>query len=281
LNLEEAVRKRTYIPKPNWNLRYDGLTKLPWFKERFSSFTIQHAYSSRLRVSNFNTDVEFDRENPFFDQDGLPNVRQNGNYYTRIEIPAIQISENFNPIIGLKMKTRSDFTMEFEYNKSRDLNLKINTSSQLEEDKKTGFVFGMGYTIKNSNFLKKGNKRKKARSRRDKDKDKDAEKDKKKSRISTGGNVTSDRGSDMTFMLNLGWNDNQFFVHELDSNKLQQDNETRGDKGFQISPSVDYNLNENVSLRAFFDYNTNTPYGSTNFKRTNINGGIVMILTLN
>ena len=280
LDLETQVRRRTYIPKPNWNLRYDGLTKLPWFKDKFSSFTLQHAYSSRLRVSSFNTDVEYDRD--FFGNDGLANLRQNGNYYTRIEIPAIQISENFNPVIGLKMKTRSDFTLEFEYVKSRDLNLKINTSSQLEEDKKTGFVFGMGYTIKNSNFLK-GGKKKRTRTRRDKDKDDDDEDSSRKrnSRVNTGGNVTSDRGSDMTFMLNFAFNDNQFFVHELDSNRLQEDNETRGDRGFQISPSVDYNLNENVSLRAFFDYNTNTPYGSTNFKRTNVNGGIVMILTLN
>ncbi len=271
LDLEESVRKRTYVPKPNWNLRYDGLSKLPWFRERFSSFTLQHAYTSRMRVSNFNSDVQFDRVNPFAE------TRLNGNYYTRVEIPAIQISENFNPIIGLKMKTKKDFTMEFEYVKSRDLNLKINTSSQLEEDKKTSFVFGLGYTIKDSNFLKKGRgrKRRSSRSRTNKDEEK------KPGRINTGGKVTSTRGSDMTFMLNVAWNDNQFFVHQLDSNLRQEDNETRGDKGFQFSPSVDYILNDNLTLRGFFDYNTNTPYGSTNYQRTNIAGGIVMRLTLN
>jgi len=278
LDMEESVKRRSFIPKPNWSLRYDGLTKMPFFKDIFSSFTLEHAYSSRLRVANFNSDVEFDRTNPF-GSDLEPNLRQNGNYYTRIEIPAIQINENFNPVIGLKMKTRSDFTMEFEYIKSRSLNLKINTSSQLEEDKKTGFVFGLGYTIKDSNFLQK-NKKGKRKSRSSRDKDKDEDKDKKKPRISTGGKVTSDRGSDMTFMLNVAWNDNQFFVHELDTNKLQEDNETRGDKSLQISPSVDYLLNENVTLRAFFDFDTTTPYGSTNFKRTNIAGGIVMSLSL-
>ncbi len=279
LDLDQAVRKRTYVPKPNWNLRYDGLTKLPWFKDRFSSFTLEHAYSSRLRVASFNTDVEYDRTDPFGTLDE-PKLRENGNYYTRIEIPAIQISENFNPIIGLRMKTRSEFTLEFEYIKSRDLNLKINTSSQLEEDKKTGFVFGMGYTIKDSKFLKK-NKRGSRNGRTSRSSRDDKDKDDKKKKIGTGGSVTSDRGSDMTFMLNLSWNDNQFFVHELDTNKIQEDNETRGDRGFQISPSVDYNLNENVTLRAFFDYNTNTPYGSTNFKRTNVAGGITMSLSLN
>ena len=172
------------------------------------------------------------------------------------------------------MKTRSDFTLEFEYVKSRDLNLKINTSSQLEEDKKTSFVFGLGYTLKDSNFLKKGRKNKR-KSRKDKD---DKSKDK---RISTGGSVTSTRGSDMTFMLNVAWNDNQFFVHELDTNRLQTGNETRGDRSFQISPSVDYILNENVSLRAFFDYNSTVPYASNSFKRTNVEGGVTMTLNLN
>ena len=277
LDLEARVSRSTYIPKPNWNLRYDGLSKLPWFKEKFSSFTIEHGYSSRLRVSNFNTDVEFDLDNQFEFANGQENTRLNGNYFTRIEIPAIQITENFNPIIGLKMKTRSDFVMEFEYVKSRDLNLKINTSSQLEEDKKTAFVFGLGYTIKDSKFLKK---KKGRQTRRSRDEDKD-DKDKKGSIINRGGNVSSTRGSDMTFMLNVAWNDNQFFVHELDTNTTQVGNETRGERSFQLSPSVDYILNENVTLRAFFDYNNTVPYNSTSFRRTNVEGGIVMRLNLN
>ncbi len=279
LDLENRVSSRKFIPRPNWTLRYDGLSKLPWFKDKFSSFTLEHGYSSLLKVSNFNTDIEYDRVRPFLDDDGNPNIRLNGNYYTRIEIPALQISENFNPIIGLKMKTKNDFTMEFEYAKSRDLNLKINTSSQLEEDRKTSFVFGLGYTIKDSNFLKK--KKKRTRSSRTKSDDEDEDETKDSRNVLRRNSVESSRGSDMTFMLNLAFNDNAFYVHELDKDISQEDNQTRGSKGFQINPSVDYILNDNVTLRTFFDYNTNTPYGSNNFKRTNMAFGLTMRLSLN
>lgn len=267
LDLERRVSRRTYIPKPNWSLRYDGLSKIPWFKDRFQSFTLEHAYTSVLRVSNFNTDVQYD---------GLfQEKRQNGNYYTRVEIPAVQITEAFNPLVGLKMKTKSDFTLEFEYSKSRDLNLKINTSSQLEEDKKETFTFGVGYTIKDSDFLKKKKgRRPSTRKTRDDSDDDDSVKDKVKKK------VTSSRGSDMTFMLNFSYNDNGFFVHQIDKQVSVEDNEVRGEKGFQINPTVDYILNETITLRAFFDYNMSTPYGISNFPRTNIAGGINVRMTL-
>ena len=278
LDLESTVRQRTFIPKPNWTLRYDGLRKLPWFKDRFSSFTLEHGYSSRLRVSNFFSDVQFDAESPFLTDAGAENTRLNGNYFTRVEVPAIQISEDFNPVIGVKLKTKKELVLEFEYVKSRDLNLKINTSSQLEEDKQTSFVFGFGYTIKDSKFLKKKKKRTRTSRSRDEEKDDNAG---GRGIINRGGSVTSSRGSDMTFMLNIAWNDNQFFVHELDTNRLQSGNETRGEQSFQISPSVDYILNDNLTLRAFMDYNNVVPYASTSFRRTNVEGGIVMRLSLN
>ena len=281
LSIEDQVRSRAFIPKPNWKLTYNGLSKLPWFKDVFSSFTLEHGYSNQLRVSRFNTNVEYDAFNPFEER------KSNGNYYTRIEIPAIQISENFNPVIGVKMKTRSDFTMEFQYNKSRDLNLKINTSSQLEEDRKESLVFGVGYTIKDSKFLKKKKNKRGSRSRSERDKDEADEKEKKKN---SKKSVTSDRGSDMTFMLNVGYTDNAFYVHELDVTPLYpieqypdgppDDKRIRGSQVFQINPTVDYVLNDNVTLRAFFDFNQNRSFGTSPFTRKNFEGGVTVRMTL-
>ena len=163
------------------------------------------------------------------------------------------------------------------------MNLKINTSAQLEEDRKTGFVFGFGYTIKDSNFLKK--KKKKSRSSRSSKKDNKADgaidPNDSRTRSRRGSNVNSTRGSDMTFMLDFTYNDNSFFVHELDTRSVGDDEQTRGSKGFQISPSVDYNLNENLTLRAFLDYNTNTPYGVNSFLMRTVAGGITVRLNLN
>jgi len=84
----------------------------------------------------------------------------------------------------------------------------------------------------------------------------------------------------MTFMLNFAYNDNGFFVHQIDKQVRAEDNEVRGERGFQINPTVDYILNDNITLRAFFDYNMSTPYGISPFPRTNIAGGINVRMTL-
>ena len=52
--------------------------------------------------------------------------------------------------------------IDFEYKKSRQLDLSINVSSELLETKKTEYVFGFGYTIKDATLFK-GKKKKKGK----------------------------------------------------------------------------------------------------------------------
>ena len=84
----------------------------------------------------------------------------------------------------------------------------------------------------------------------------------------------------MTFLLNVSYTDEGLFIHEIDREVSVENEQIRGGRSFQISPSVDYILNENVTLRAFFDYNTNTPYGTLINSRTSAEGGITVRLTL-
>ncbi len=274
LDLESEVRSLGFIPRPNWNFRYDGLNKLPWFKDKFSSFTLEHGYSSMLRVNNFYSDVEYDPINPYED------IKPNGNYYSRIEIPFIQITEQFSPLIGVKLKTKNDLNIDFEYKKSRNLDLSVNVSTELLENKKSEYVFGFGYTIKDSNFLKKKNKSRGNRSSRNADEeDKDNTNTNTRSRGRRSSNVNSSRGSDMTIMFSFSLIDDVSLVHELDFGETSE--RTRGAKTISFSPSVDYILNENLTLRAFFEYTGTRPYVSNNFPSTVMNGGIMMRMTLN
>ncbi|NNE14824.1 MAG: cell surface protein SprA [Saprospiraceae bacterium] len=267
LDLHGSVKKLSYIPRPNWDIRYDGLNKLPWFKDIFSSFSLTHGYTSMLRVNSFNSDVEFDPLAPYRD------IKPNGNYYSRIEIPSIQITEQFNPIIGVKFKTKQDLNIDFEYKKSRTLDLS-SIAAELLETKKTEYVFGFGYTIKDSKFLKK--KKKPGRGRaRDKSNDPDPNAD---PRRRGGSNVNSSRGSDMTFTLSFSILDDIAVVHELDFGVSEA---TRGGKTISFSPSVDYVLNENLTLRAFLEYAGSSPYVTNNYGFTSINGGVTMRMTLN
>jgi len=267
LDLESTVNNVDFIPRPNWDIKYDGLHKLPWFKDKFSSFSVTHGYSSMLRVNSFNSDVEFDPTSPYAD------IKPNGNYYSRIEIPSIQISEQFNPIIGVKLKTKSDMNIDFEYKKSRQLDLSINVASELLETKKTEYVFGFGYTIKDAKLFK--SKKKKRRKR-----DTSRGAGNKPNDTSRFGqrNVNSSRGSDMTITMSFSLLDDISTVHQLDFGDSEP---TRGGKTITFSPSVDYVLNSNLTLRAFLDYTGSSPYVSNNFGFTTISGGVTMRMTLN
>lgn len=276
LDLESEVRSLGFLPRPNWKMRYDGLTKLPWFKDRFSSFTIEHGYSNKLRINNFMSDIEYDPNEPFDD------TKINGNYYSRIEIPFVQINEQFNPIVGVKLKTKNDLNIDFSWVKTRQLDLSINTASELTETKKTEFIFGFGYTVKDSKFLKKKKKRRGSRTRQQDDEADDSDNPLDAQggrRRSSRRNVSSTRGSDMTFQLNFGFSDNVTYVHRLDFGGTPDP--TRGLKSITVSPSVDYIVNENLTVRAFIDYNATEPYISINPPVTNIEGGVTMRMTLN
>ena len=66
------------IPIPNWQLKYTGLMKLPWFKKNFKRFSVQHGYTSSYTVNQFNTNLLFDRNT---DQDAATAQRdQAGNF---------------------------------------------------------------------------------------------------------------------------------------------------------------------------------------------------------
>ena len=92
--------------------------------------------------------------------------------------------------------------------------------------------------------------------------------------------MSSTRGSDMTIMFSFSFIDDITLVHELDF-PTDEENFTRGAKTLAFSPTVDYILNDNLTLRAFLEYQGTRPYVNTQFITTNINGGIMMRMTLN
>ena len=48
-----------YLPKPNWRITYNGLTRIKGMEKIFTNFTITHAYSSTLSMNSFNSDLLF------------------------------------------------------------------------------------------------------------------------------------------------------------------------------------------------------------------------------
>jgi len=150
-SLPEQVGKRSYIPAPNWNLKYNGLSKLPMFQNMFSSVSIRHGYKSNLRVNQFKSDLEFVEDVPGL-QRFIDPEKPNLDYFSRFEVPTIEISEQFAPLIGIDLKTRQNLNLNFEYAKARDLSLQTGIIQQLVERSSTELIFGFGWVIPNVNI---------------------------------------------------------------------------------------------------------------------------------
>jgi len=248
------ISRGGYIPRPNWTLRYNGLKNIPMFQNLLSSFSMSHSYKSSLRVNQFRTNQDFD-----FNDINLINPGT-GNYYSRFELPLVQVSEQFSPLLGIQMKTKKELNLNVEYRKGRTLDLNTDVLGNITEKRTEAFTVGIGWTKQGVNigFLtgdKKGSRKRKG------DDDKDADPEKKKEQrkgLGRGGAVNNNRPRDLTFNIDFSMQDDKTYIHNY-SQDIVDNNGNRGQKSYRFNPSVDYNVNENLNLRLFLDYETTLP----------------------
>ncbi len=246
------------LPKPNWQLTYDGLSKLGKLKDIFSRFTISHGYRSNLTVNSYNTDT-----------DGLVGgFDLNQNLFSRFEIPQIVIDEQFAPLLGVQMELQNGISMDLDFRKSRNLQMSFITY-QLSETKTSEYIFGFGYRIRNVNigFLTGNKNKKQGRGRNPRN-----------NPGQPGAPQQPERGSDLNIEFNFSLRDDITINHLLDQGVAEP---TRGLRQIQFSPSVDYDINKRLNVRFFFDYSKTTPKTSASFPITNTRGGITVMFSLN
>lgn len=194
------------FPKINWQLTYNGLTKIEFFKKFFSSVNVTHAYKSTLAVNSFNTSPNYDDADPF-----KFNPITN-NYYSRLEIPAVSITEGLSPLIRFDFKTKSDITFNIDYKKLRNLSLSF-VDNMVNETKSADITIGAGYTLHNvkmpfmKEFQMKKNKKKKAQNSKDPGKTSTSQGIK-------GGNKTSE--NDLIFKVDVSYRDDATVSHFID-----------------------------------------------------------------
>src|SRR5690606_1403243 len=76
---------------------------------------------------------------------------------------------------------------------------------------------------------------------------------------------------------NMSVRDDNSVIHQLD--QLTEATSIRGLRTIRINPSVDYQINKQMTLRFFYDYSKTVPYVTTSFPITVHNGGIVIRFT--
>ncbi|HEX5003346.1 MAG TPA: cell surface protein SprA [Bacteroidia bacterium] len=128
------------IPKVNWRLTYDGLSRLKFAKKLFNSVSLSHAYRSTYSVSSFTSNL-------LFNEDGTARDLSN-NFIPHDQYSQVNISEQFSPLIGIDVNWKNRLTTRFEYKRDRNITLTF-TDIQITEVKGTEFVFGAGYRWRN------------------------------------------------------------------------------------------------------------------------------------
>lgn len=123
-------------PLPNWRIDYTGLNKIKALQNVFQSVTISHAYSASYSVMNFSNSLQY--TGPDTLGVNIPLERYNNGFFARPNangqivpiyiISQVMISEQFAPLIGINLRTRTRFTARAEYKTKRDLALNISNA---------------------------------------------------------------------------------------------------------------------------------------------------------
>ncbi len=230
------------LPKPNWSITFNGLSRIKGLDKIFTNVTIRHGYHSTLSMNSFNTALLFTDPNRV----GYPYFRdpQSGNFVPFFLVPNITIAEAFDPLIEIDMTFTNQLQARFEYRKSRQLSLSL-IDYQLAENRSEEVVFGFNWRKKGFPLIKRLGKMK--------------------------------LDNDVTFRMDFSLRDDATANSKLDQGTSFG---TAGQKVIRIAPSIDYILNNRVSLKLYFEQNKNIPKISNSFPVTNTRGGLQVRISL-
>ena len=237
-----------YLPKPNWRLTYNGLTRLRPTQKLFTNFSVTHAYNSTLSMNSFNSALLFQDELGL----GFPSFIDtlSGNFIPYFLVPNISISEQFAPLIGIDLATVGQFSGRFEYRKSRSLSLSL-FDYQLSEVRSTETTVGLRWRKRGFPLpikLKIGKKE-----------------------------PAKKLDNDITFTLDFSIRDDINSNSRLDQSSAFA---TGGQKVITIRPTIDYVLSNRINVQLYFYERRVNPYISTSAPMVNTRAGLQIRISL-
>jgi cell surface protein SprA len=228
-----------YLPLPNWRLTYNGLTKIPAVAARLNTFSLTHGYTSTMAMNSFVSSLLY--------QDiynlGFPSFidSNSNNFIPFFQVPNVTVSEQLGPLLGIDVAFKNNLTARVEFRKSRTVSLSL-IDYQIAERASTEYVFGLGYRARNIKlpFPILGI-----------------------TRLKNDLNVKVDVGirDDVASNTYMAQNVRQF---------------TGGQKVISISPSIDYIISDQLTLRFFYDRRQSIPYVSSSYPITTTRGGVTL-----
>lgn len=246
---EKNTNPFAMMPLPNWRITFDPMakTKIKWMKEKFKSFTIGHGYRSALTIANFTTNLNGTRDAA----GNLNNTDISDNFINSRQMNTVTISEQFSPLLNVditwKVKNKgveNGLITKFEIKRDRSLSLSL-TNNQLTEIKGKELVIGSGYRFSKVKLpFKIGNK---------------------------------PLESDLNCRADISIRNNATITRKVVENQNQV---TSGQTMVSIKTSADYQINQKLTIRFYYDKVITKPKISTSFPTANTNSGIAIRFTL-
>ncbi|WAC11755.1 T9SS outer membrane translocon Sov/SprA [Dyadobacter pollutisoli] len=246
----KTVRTNPFLkfPMPNWDLSYNGLSQLPAFKKLFSSFTLKHKYMSNYSVGNFTSSLDYEALYVNLAVTGYPlssRLNDLGQYIPVFAMSTITLSEKFQPLVGVEFRTQSRVTARVEYNRDRTIALNL-SNSQVAELFNQDVTVNIGFTKNNVPLPFKIN------------------------------GVKKKLKNDMTMQLALTFRDTRSIQRKFDGENIP----IAGNINFQLRPTINYMVNNRLSVQFYFDRTFNDPLVSNSFYRASTSGGVQLKFNL-
>jgi len=213
------------IPAPNWRITYSGLGKIEFLKKYIKNINLNHAYRSTYTIGNFISSLEYD-------ENEIPVVGKN--LVPEYRIQQITISEQLAPLIGLDINWANNWTSRLQYSTNRNVSFSF-SNLQTAEIRDRDFTLGIGYRAKEVEipFLRIRNKR-----------------------------IVLD--NDLNFRFDMSIKSNRSVIARLDQGAEDAEN-VGGNKLISIKPTLDYVIDNNLTIRLFFNKNITKPVISTSY----------------
>jgi len=147
-----------------------------------------------------------------------------GNLIPVYIINQVTIAEQFTPLFGINVRTKTNFTGRLEFKRDRNLSLNL-SNAQVSETLNNEIAFDFGYT-----------------------------KDKLRVPFRSRGRVITIK-NDVTFRMNMSIRDARTIQRNLEG----ENTITNGNKNFQMRPTVSYKLNQQLDLTMYYERTITNP----------------------
>lgn len=241
---KNTINPVSNIPLPNWNISYNGLNKMKFAQKFVRNFTLRHGYQSTVTIGGMQTNLK-----AAADPNGHSTALDlNSNFYSSNVISNISVVERFSPLIGMDATWKvagQDLLTKFEYKKDRNANLAL-SNNQVTEIRGEEFVFGLGYKIPKVKFFN----------------------------VKIKGKPIVEP---LIIRFDFSLRDNATIIRKIEQNT---NDATAGQRIMSIKSTLDYTINQMITLQIYYDHTINTPKVAISYPTANMQCGVRLRINL-